>query len=94
VQLGQMQHTAGLFDVAEYSAGTDRGELLIITDQPDTRASIDSELHGPIESEGVGHPRFIDDQQRRRADRAGSWKCGCDVLADSLVALLGCTAPW
>ncbi len=31
-----MQRAVGLFDVAEDTAGADRGELLIITDQPDT----------------------------------------------------------
>ena len=30
----------GVFDVAEDAAGADRGELLIITDQPDTRTAI------------------------------------------------------
>jgi hypothetical protein len=33
VQLGEMQRAVGVFDVAEYAAGADRGELLIITDQ-------------------------------------------------------------
>jgi hypothetical protein len=42
---------------------------LIITDQPDTGTSIDGELHGRVEGEGVSHPGFVDDQQRRRADR-------------------------
>ena len=54
----------GLFDVAEDTAGADRGELLIITDQPDTRTAIDGELHGGVEGEGVGHAGFIDDHQR------------------------------
>ena len=36
VQLGEMQRAVGLFDVAEDAAGADRGELLIITNQPDT----------------------------------------------------------
>ena len=56
-------------DVAEDAAGADRGELLIITDQPDTRTAIDGELHGRVEGEGVGHAGFIDDHQCRRADR-------------------------
>ena len=64
-----MQRAVGVFDVAEDAAGADRGELLIITDQPDTRTAIDGELDGRVEGEGVGHAGFIDDHQRRRADR-------------------------
>ena len=58
MQLGQMQRTVGLFDVAEDTAGADCGELLIITDQPDTGTSIDGELDGGVESEGVGQCRL------------------------------------
>jgi len=54
----------GVGDVAEDTAGADGGELLIISDQPDTRTSIDGELHGRVEGEGVGHAGFIDDDQR------------------------------
>ena len=36
MQLGELQGAVGVFDVAEDAAGADRGELLIITDQPDT----------------------------------------------------------
>jgi hypothetical protein len=57
VQLGQMQRAVPLLDVAEDTAGSDRGELLIITDQPDTRPAVESELHGGVEGEGVGQPR-------------------------------------
>jgi hypothetical protein len=64
-----MQRAVGVFDVAEHAAGADRGELLIITNQPDTRTSIDGELNGRVEGESVRHAGFIDDQQRRRADR-------------------------
>jgi hypothetical protein len=42
---------------------------LIISDQPDARASSDGELHGGVEGEGVGHAGFVDDHQCRRADR-------------------------
>jgi hypothetical protein len=38
----------------EDAAGADRGELLIITNQSDTRAAVDGELHGGVEGEGVG----------------------------------------
>ena len=69
MQLGQLDGAVGVFDVAEDTAGADRGELLIITDQPDTRTATDGELHGGVEGEGVGHAGFVDDHQCRRADR-------------------------
>ena len=59
----------GVGDVAEDTAGADRGELLIITDQSDTRTAIDGELDGGVEGEGVGHAGFVDDHQSRRSDR-------------------------
>jgi transposase len=44
VQLGQMQRAVGLFDVPEHPAGADRGELLIIPEQPDTGTASDGVL--------------------------------------------------
>ena len=58
----------GDFDVAEDAAGSDRAELLIITDQPDAAAAADDELDGGVQGQGVGHPGFVDDHQRGRAD--------------------------
>jgi hypothetical protein len=58
-----------LFDVAEDAASSDRGELLIITDQPDTRAAVESEPDCGVEREGVGHAGLVDDDQRRRSKR-------------------------
>ena len=49
MQLGQAEGAVGVFDVAEDTAGADRGELLIITDQPDTRTATDRELDGGVE---------------------------------------------
>ena len=69
VQLGQAYGTVALLDVAKDTAGADRGELLIISDQPDTRTSIDGELDGCVEGESVGHAGFVDDHQCRRPDR-------------------------
>ena len=69
VQLGEVQGAVGVFDVAEDAAGADRGELLIITDQPHARTATDGELDGGVEGEGVGHSGFVDDHQCRRADR-------------------------
>jgi hypothetical protein len=65
VQLGQVEGAVSVFDVAEDAAGADRGELLIITDQSDTRTATDGELDGGVEGEGVGHAGFVDDHQGR-----------------------------
>jgi hypothetical protein len=58
-------------DVAEHAAGADRGELLVVTDQPNTAAASDDEMHGGVEGEGVGHPGLIDHDQGRRPNPAG-----------------------
>ena len=69
MQLGQAEGAVALLDVAEDAAGADRSELLIITDQPDTRTPFESELDGGVEGQGVGHAGFVDDQQGRPPDR-------------------------
>ena len=69
MQLGQVEGAVALLDVAQDAAGADRGELLIITNQPDTRAAIDGKLDCGVEGQGVGHAGLVDDDQRRRADR-------------------------
>ena len=68
VQLGQLHGAVLGFDVAEDTAGADRGKLLIITDQPDTPTATDHELDGGVEGQRVGHAGFVDDHQRRRPD--------------------------
>jgi hypothetical protein len=68
VQLAQPDRAVAGLDVAEYAAGADRGELLIITDKPDAAAAADDELDGGVQGEGVGHPGFVDDHQRGSAD--------------------------
>jgi hypothetical protein len=69
MQLGQPEGAVCVDDVAEDTAGADRGELLIITDQSDTRTAIHGEVDGGVEGDGVGHAGLVDDQQGRRADR-------------------------
>jgi hypothetical protein len=69
MQLSQAEGAMGVLDVAKDTAGADRGELLIISDQSDARTAIDGEVDGGVEGQGVGHAGFIDDQQGRRADR-------------------------
>src|SRR5215211_7234815 len=70
MQLGQVEGTLALLDVAQDTAGTDRGELLIITDKSDTRPESDSELDGGVEGEGVGHARFEDGGRGSRGGQA------------------------
>jgi hypothetical protein len=69
VQLGQAEGGVAVLDVTEDTAGADRGELLIISDQSDIRTTTDGELHGRVEREGVGHAGFVDDHQGRWAGR-------------------------
>ncbi len=51
MQLGESEGAVGVFDVAKDAAGADRGELLIITDQPDAPTTTDHELHGGVEGD-------------------------------------------
>ena len=44
VQLGEPDGSVGVGDVAEHAAGADRGELLVVTDQPNTAAASDDEV--------------------------------------------------
>jgi hypothetical protein len=46
VQFTQQDCAIVGFDVTKHPAGADRGELLIITDQPNTAAAADDELDG------------------------------------------------
>ena len=47
--------------MSKNTAGADRGELLIIPDQSDTRTAVDGELDGAVEEEIAGHAGFVDD---------------------------------
>ena len=71
VKLGELQGAVNMFDVAKDTAGTDGSELLIITNQPDTRPTVESETDGGVEGQSAGHPSFVDDDQRRRSDGGG-----------------------
>ena len=64
MQLGQPHRAIGVVDVAEHTAGTDGGQLLIITDQPDTATTTNDEVDGGVEGERVSHPGLIDQHQR------------------------------
>ena len=67
VQLCQPNRAMAVFDVAEDPAGTDGGQLLIITDRH-TAATANNELNGGVQGERVRHPSLIDQHQRRGAD--------------------------
>ena len=69
VELVELQGAVTVLDVTEDAAGSDRGELLIITNQPDTGTAIDGEPDCRIDGQGVGHASLVDDQQGRRANR-------------------------
>ena len=70
-QLVQVQRAVGGGDVAQDTAGADRGELLGVADEPDLPAAGGDEGDGGVQGEGVGHPGLVDDHQRARADRVG-----------------------
>ena len=71
VQFSQPDRAMAGLDVTEDAAGADRGELLIIADQPDTAAPPHNELDGGVQGEGVGHPGFVDDHQGGSVDAFG-----------------------
>jgi hypothetical protein len=61
----------GGLEVAEDTAGADRGELLVVADQPDTATAADDVVDGGVEGEGVGHAGLVDHHQRCRPDQIG-----------------------
>ena len=61
----------GVGDVAEGAAGADGGELLVVTDQPNTAAASDDEVDGGVKGKGVGHPGLVNHNQGRRPNRPG-----------------------
>ena len=71
VQLGEPDRSVGVGDVAEHAAGADRGELLVVTDQPNTAAASDDEVDGGVKGKGVGHPGLVDHHQGRRPNPPG-----------------------
>ena len=58
VQLGEPEGAMARLDVAEHPAGADRGELLIITDQPDAAAAADDELDGGVQGQACRPSRL------------------------------------
>jgi hypothetical protein len=67
-QLGQVQRPVGGGDVAQDTAGADRGELLVVPDETHGPAAGDHELDGGGQGQGVGHPGLVDHDQGGRAD--------------------------
>ena len=66
--LGQGDRAGGLGDVAEHPAGADRGELRVVTDQPDAAAAVEHEIEDPGEVGGAGHAGLVEEHQRAGAD--------------------------
>ena len=62
-------------DVAQDSAGADRGELLVVSDEPDPGASVAAGGDDSVEGGRVGHAGLVDDDDGVRADAAdpGPW---------------------
>ncbi len=58
-------------DVTQDAAGADRRQLLVVTDQPDTRPTFEDVPDGGIQGEGVGHACFVDHDQRAGPDSGG-----------------------
>ena len=56
VQLGQVECAVSLFEVTEDAASANRGELLIIANQPDTRAMPNGEPDGGVEDKVSAMP--------------------------------------
>jgi len=65
VEFAEPNRAVAVFDIAKDTTGTDRSQLLIITDQPNTAAAADNELDGGVEGERVRHPDLINQHQRR-----------------------------
>ena len=67
-QLGQAGGAVGGGEVAQHAAGADRGELLVVSDQPDAAAPGHDEVDGGVEGEGVGHAGLVEENQGGRPD--------------------------
>lgn len=62
-------------DLTQHAAGLNRGELVVVADQPDAAAAADDERHRGLQGERVSHARLVDDHQRVRSDLpAPGWK--------------------
>ena len=70
-QLVEVERAVGGGDVTQYAAGTDRGQLLVVPNEPYDGTTIDGVRDDPVESEGVGHAGLIDHHQRPRLGRGG-----------------------
>ena len=50
-------------DVAQDAAGADRSELLVVADEADAGALVETEGDHVVQRQGVGHAGLIDDDQ-------------------------------
>ena len=67
-ELGQTQRPVGTVQVTQDPTRADRGKLLVITDEPHAAACAGHELDGGVQGQRVGHPRFVDHDQRLCVD--------------------------
>ena len=86
-QLGEPDRAVGGLDVAEHAAGADRGELLVVTDQPDTAAPLDDVADRGVEGEGVGHAGLVDHHQGGRRRCRPPSPAASPLAAGSVVSL-------
>src|SRR5690606_9281633 len=74
VQLGQRDGGAVpvtlLGQVGQDPTGGDRGQLLVVPDQPDTAAGVNDVPDDGGQVAGAGHARLVDQHQRPRPHRA------------------------
>ena len=55
-------------EVAEHAAGFDRGELLVVTEQPHHRPGLFGAVDEPVQHQRARHPGLIDQDHRARRD--------------------------
>ena len=58
----------GAGDVAQHAPGADRGQLLVVPDEPDAAAGAEDVVHDPGQVGGGRHPRLVDHGQGARPD--------------------------
>ncbi len=67
-EFGEPEGAVVGLDVAQDAAGADRGELLVVADEPDAAAALQDVGDGVVEGDGVGHAGFVDDHQGLGSD--------------------------
>lgn len=55
-------------NVGQDAAGRDGTQLLVVSDEADAGAAVESPADHVVQAKGVGHPSLVDDQHRVRVD--------------------------